>query len=418
MSGSRKELHETIHFSLLAGIALSLPFSVKINSILIIVGLLNWFIEGDLLSKIKGTIRDQILLFWILLFVLHMIGIFFSEDKPEAYAIIERRLSFLIFPLLLSQQLSAERIRTIALTFAMAVISGLVFCYFKASLFYFATSESSVFFYHQFSSGIGIHAVYLAAYAVFSIHILWHYTPWEEWLLRTVSLIAIGFLTASCFLLSSKMMLAVLLIGVLTRLFMSMAITIKKKVVLGTGFLMLLISGILFLPNLKQRFDFELRTELRTIKPYELPDETNLTGTSFRLLVWKHSIEIIKQEKAWLYGVGIGDFQELLNKRYAATGMYMGNPETNDVGYKNYNPHNQYIELLLSVGIIGLMPFIFIIFYLFNRFLKYRNMLLLQLTLMLVFFSLSESVLATNKGIVFFMFFICLFNREPKPSNN
>jgi O-antigen ligase len=412
MNNYKDQLHNRIHFILLALIAFTMTFSVKVTSLLIGLCLLHWFIEGGLLNKVRRTLRDRISLLFILLFVMHLLSILVSENRTEAFAIVERKLSLLIFPFMLCKTISAKQIRKIALVFSAAVTTGLLICYLNAFIQYFQTPDTGVFYYHQFSSAIGIHAVYLEAYAVFSIHLLWCFLVIELPQFRRIAIIIIIFLVVSCFLLSSKMMMFVLLAGAMTTLFQTELISLKKKTIIGLSILIVFSSGILLLPNLKHRFDLELATQWQTVGLNELPHDAQLTGTSFRLIVWKLSIDILHKQNAWLSGVGIGDFQNLLNRRYSEAGMYMGYPASKDHGYKNYNPHNQYIELLLSIGVIGLLLFILLIYNLFGRAIRNKNLLLIQLSLILMLFSLTESVLSTNKGIIFFLFFICLLNQD------
>ena len=65
---SRAEVHKKIHYLLLIGIAISMPFPLKLSSLLIILCALNWLIEGNLYNKIKNTFNDRInlihLTFW------------------------------------------------------------------------------------------------------------------------------------------------------------------------------------------------------------------------------------------------------------------------------------------------------------------------------------------------------------------
>ena len=138
--------------------------------------------------------------------------------------------------------------------------------------------------------------------------------------------------------------------------------------------------------------------------------DTPFTGTSLRLVFWRFSNEIINENNGWLMGAHTGDFQDLLNEKYKRNGIYTGNPELKDTGYLGYGPHNQYIEVLLSLGITGLVVFIMmLIFYLKNAWVT-NNYLGLQCICLFLFFFITESVLSVNKGIVVFVFFTLLLN--------
>ena len=137
--------------------------------------------------------------------------------------------------------------------------------------------------------------------------------------------------------------------------------------------------------------------------------DTPFTGTSLRLVFWRFSNEIINENNGWVMGVHTGDFQDLLNEKYKRTGIYTGNPELKDTGYLGYGPHNQYIEVLLSLGFIGLTLFLILLILYVKKAWLTSNYPGLQCICLFLFFFITESVLSVNKGIVVFVFFTLLF---------
>jgi O-antigen ligase len=103
-----------------------------------------------------------------------------------------------------------------------------------------------------------------------------------------------------------------------------------------------------------------------------------------------------------------------LNKKYIETNLYTGNPELHDTGYLGYGPHNQYIEVLFSMGIIALALFIYILFWYLKEVIRSRNYLGIQVMVLFILFFFTESALSVNKGIVPFVFFTVLFLGLPK----
>ena len=116
-------------------------------------------------------------------------------------------------------------------------------------------------------------------------------------------------------------------------------------------------------------------------------------------------------------GVGTGDFQDLMNEKYKKTGVYTGNVALKDTGYLGYGPHNEYVEIVLSLGIIGLFLLLYTLFYYAKMALLANNYLALQLLVLFVLFFITESALSTQKGIVPFVFFSVLFVRQKHLSN-
>ena len=87
-------------------------------------------------------------------------------------------------------------------------------------------------------------------------------------------------------------------------------------------------------------------------------------GVQMREKLWKSSYEVFNEHK--LFGVGSGDFKDELIKTY----------KKNDyrIQYRfEMNSHNQYLSLLVSNGLIGVLLFLFYLFYPAINFIQYHN---------------------------------------------
>jgi O-antigen ligase len=186
-------------------------------------------------------------------------------------------------------------------------------------------------------------------------------------------------------------------------------IGVKKRIFLVGFLLAAALGGItLSIPATRERVLHEFTTDFGVLEQNHFTYATRFTGLSLRLLIWKHCLAALDERNAWWWGIGSGDVQHLLDERYKKVGMYTGNPAFGDRGYLGYGPHSQFVELLLATGIFSLLLFLGIVGLQFHRCLAERNYLLLQLLLIFVFFCISESVLGSNKGIVFYCFFSLL----------
>ncbi len=402
------ELHKKIHYILLCAIVATVSFSIKLNSFLIILCAINWVIEGNLVSKIKPVFTNKINFCWIIFFILHIISYFISTNQQEAGAILERRLAMAAFPFLVFGSVTPYQLKNIGYAFVIGVISALVFCYIKAFQHFVIDHQLNNFFYHQLTSAIKMNAVYMSAYVVFAIHILLFYINWKKQ--KIIAIALFSFLLFSCFMLSSKMMFLVLFLGLTVKAFHSGWIKNKIRLLLiliTTTFV--IVTTIALTPQIRDRFLLELTSDFSILQNEHYTYDTPFTGTSLRLRIWKFCIEILNEQNTWLSGVGTGDFQDLLNQKYTSTGIYIGNPKLHDTGYLGYGPHNEYIEILFSLGVPALLFFVFILTLLWKYAIKSNHYLLIQLLLICTLFFVTESVLSTNKGVIFFMFFTLLF---------
>jgi O-antigen ligase len=347
-----------------------------------------------------------VILLW-LLFLLYVISGFLSKNQHEGFAIIERKASFIILPLLIfGFPISMPEIKKICELFVLGVLLAFTICLGYA--FYqvvFNSRELELFFYQKLTTVLNMNAVYMSSYCIIALHIALCFSKEHN---KVLVAIVSASLIIFCILLNSKMMLMCLSLGLIIFAFKKLS---RLKALLASS---IILASIFFIgvgvPKVKERITLEVNSNMSVVKQGKFRYDTPFTGTSLRLVFWRFSNEIINENNGWLMGVHTGDFQDLLNEKYKRTGIYTGNPELRDTGYLGYGPHNQYIEVLLSLGITGLVVFIMmLIFYLKNAWVT-NNYLGLQCICLFLFFFITESVLSVNKGIVVFVFFTLLFN--------
>ena len=124
-----------------------------------------------------------------------------------------------------------------------------------------------------------------------------------------------------------------------------------------------------------------------------------------RLIIWKSALKIT--ERNLLLGVGIGDVRSELMKEY----KQIGNQE---IIKKNYNVHNQFLEVLLENGLIGLVIFLVILGYMLFIAMRYNNVLYFLFLITSIIFFLFETVLYRFPGMSFFALFSFLMIYIPK----
>jgi hypothetical protein len=175
-------------------------------------------------------------------------------------------------------------------------------------------------------------------------------------------------------------------------------LTAKKnyKPILAGSFLIFTLAGILFLKN---------AVDTKTSRDWKL------NNISVRANYGVEAFRIIKKHP--LFGVGIGDKKYKLierdttlgDKRYVEFGL---NTKPDDV----FNPHNQFLDFWIDAGII---PVICLLLFFINQFakvLRYKNILYLGLLYCFCLFCFTDMAMMVQRGQIFFLFFICLFENE------
>lgn len=145
-----------------------------------------------------------------------------------------------------------------------------------------------------------------------------------------------------------------------------------------------------------------LRYNIEFIKKDTYSELTVFTGVTMRLTFWKFIIEILNERDKWITGLSIGDAQDALTKKTIEKGLYGGNKEQGWTDYTSYNAHNQFVQYLLMMGVIGVLYFLVLLGAIFWRAIVFRDMILFLTMVLFVLFCFTESVLAVNKGLIFF----------------
>jgi O-antigen ligase len=115
-----------------------------------------------------------------------------------------------------------------------------------------------------------------------------------------------------------------------------------------------------------------------------------------RMEIWKSAFRVF--EKNPVFGVGIGDYYEAMDKEFKQAGFTTGY-------YKNFNAHNQYLEILCISGIAGFLLFSTIFVLMIAMAVKDRNILYGAFIMMMLIFFSFESMLSRLAGNSFFALF-------------
>jgi len=143
-----------------------------------------------------------------------------------------------------------------------------------------------------------------------------------------------------------------------------------------------------------------LVARLHSLK-YQLENYKNPNGHSFlqRLVYWENGWEIIKSN--WIFGVGAGDNQLVFDEQY---------DKVNSILYpeNRLRAHNQFLTILISLGIIGFVPFILFFISLIKTYYKEKSLFGIIILSVIIVTSLFEDTLETQLGVIYSGYFISL----------
>lgn len=133
-----------------------------------------------------------------------------------------------------------------------------------------------------------------------------------------------------------------------------------------------------------------------------------------RYVIWKCGFSYVKSpEHKLLIGDGFNQTQQNLNNCYIIS---MSKKER--VAYflkTRFNTHNQYLDLLLSKGFIGLAIFFYLIYCLIRK--NNKNINQLNILLVLVLFALIENLFHRQIGVYLFALILIVLNANKSEDN-
>ena len=287
---------------------------------------------------------------------------------------------------------------------------------------YSVTHDSSVLLYHPLVSIYSGHAVQFSILVFISLlYLLGEVTKRAIVFNKYVDLFLIAFFLVFLFLLSSKLVIAFFLVYFIYAMIKSvLSKSINAKfIIICCGSLLVFSLFIFSTQNrISNRFKEIIQTDFHFIKKENFSPGDYFNGLQFRLLQWQFVPSILNEKKAWLLGVSPGDAQNCLNQKYISKNMYIGTVARGDKGFIGYNTHNQFLESLLETGLIGSLLFLLICWSLVKMILERRKDDLSFVTILLLVYSVSESVFETQYSLFIFLFFPLFFYLSKSKGTN
>jgi O-antigen ligase len=398
----RKNVHRQAHYYLALLIAFCLPFA-RLTPIFISLLLLNWLVEGDFRNKFQYILKNKTTLLFISFFIIHLLGLLYTENMPSGLFDIQVKFSLIVFPVVLaSRPFNEVQVKNVFYVF----ITGGVLCSLimlsRALYTYIVFSENN-FFYQAFS--FLIHPSYLSMY--FCVAISWlllnllNNSKTDHRLSNVLKVIVVLFFSFIIVLLSSKMGLLTMIL--IYTCFMIYFIISRRKFLIGIVGLTLIIASVYslihFVPSVCARVNNAVIAMSRSST-----NQAESESTAVRMLIWSAANKVISEHL--IFGTGTGDAKDVLIKEYEKRGM-LGALE------HKLNTHNEFYQVFVSLGLIG---FIFLLLhFLYPLMVAFKNKNIIYILFLLIIFInfIPESMLETQAGVMFFAFFnsiLCFSN--------
>lgn len=315
-----------------AVMALALPLSTSALSIVAILILVVWIIEGGYREKLRVIVANPVAVAVLVYLALFVIGLLWTEELASGFDVLKKYWKLMLLPVFLTAgRWELRRVYAGSFLAGMAIAMTMTYLAWFGILHYGDVTTTHL------TRGT-FHVIYNPLLA-FAIYLLCHEVVWGRfrgplrWSLAGLA----GLMMFDMFITegrSGQMVFFVLLALLCFQIFRKRTL----RAVLIVTFLLpaIFTAGYHFSPVFQGRVDRACSEVLHS------KSNAN-TSVGLRLLFWQNSWEIIK-ENPWL-GVGTGDFQAA----YAEV-----NQRQSPRMVATDNPHNQYVLVLCQLGLLGL----------------------------------------------------------------
>lgn len=350
------------------------------------------------------------LVFYMLLYLLLILGLFYTINLDNGLSKIQTQVFFVLAPIILG----GRRFRFWEITFYIRMfVSGtllaVVICllnavrkvYLSGSVFtvdVFGKKHNN-FIYNEFSSFLDLHPSYFALYIglallllIFDSAKLLDGHKLSRIVKGCILIIALLLTSSKSGLIAFLMTFMIILANKSIRL--KLKISNYKYLVLA----ILVISLVVINSNLYERISKGIASFHESYESGQAINES----TSVRYHLWQLSLSTSKD--AFFLGHGTGSVYNALND-HCLEHYHFSTCEL----LRNKNSHNQYLNFLVSNGLLFVLIFVSALLIGIVRAVKGKNIYLL---LFLIFISLNlffESLLQRERGVIFFMLFLILF---------
>ena len=343
------------------------------------------------------------------IYLLTIIGTVYTKYDDEAFYEWERQLAMLLFPLIFIFNSFDFKKYKLQVLFGLSISCAitLLCLYIRAFMLIYdnnlpvSSIFNNAFVNHNFSAPIDMHATYFSMYiALAAVTMIYCWANAANRKQRVLFAVMFFILLAGLLQLSSRAVL--IAFAIIGNIIVPVTFFKKKRrlvfMIISGLFSLSVFYGLTRIDNFKTRFIADLKEDLT-----QAGINNNLLEP--RAMRWECGWELVKQSP--VYGHGSGSEIALLKEVYYERKLY--NSYLNEL-----NVHNQYLSMLIKMGIPGLLIFLLMLLSGFGMAFKTKDILFGSFLIIISIVSFSENILDANKGIFFFAFFFGLFYIDNK----
>ncbi|MCO5724233.1 O-antigen ligase family protein [Robiginitalea marina] len=396
-------------------IALGIPFSISIGNLFLFLGGAGLLFLTLKQSRYSFKISSPNIawLYPLSFFGMVLTSALFSGDVVRGMVQVDKHLVVALYGLIFMFCSPVGRdeyeFTLKAFTAGTFLVCGLLLL--AAIIKFIGSGDSEVFFFFEFGAFLDLHPVYIAINLVISsLYLIHEYSKKPRSKEQTLLFVGVQIIFVTGLLLcASKAVLVIFAIMATVEFFL--ALRKKSQKLIGVLIIGILLTGAFAIPQLHKRFSEGLHFDLEEFRPvsdlseakvFSNEEKANISDLEIRYLLWSIGLHHWDDDRVYLFGYGIGDVQHYLDYYY----MYYGLAPS---WFEGYNLHNQYLQYLITYGIVGFCLFIAYLLISYRNALITRNRLHLYFLILISGIFIFECLLSRNKGLAIFIFLNTIF---------
>lgn len=371
-----------------------LVFLIPFEQGIVPIGLVAFLVTNLFVHKWEERVelfkkRWQFIALFSSFYLLHAFGLLYSDNLGFGFFDLEVKLSMLLVPLVVlsSNVINRFTIIEILKTFIFGASISALYCFLNATFEFLRTEDYHVFYYKYLS--YYHHPGYYAMYLNFAISGLLILIFHSKDKVRAIYFVLLSFLMVSVYQLSSRTGIMFLVLAICYAFVYLIFPKIRWKKSLIALFITILLTVSFAYKSSYVASRFSSGSEA-------IATENKTSSLGVRLSMWKYSMDIVKEHP--ILGVGTGDVKDELKAKYVEKGLTRAIKN-------NYNAHNQFVQSLVALGGVGLLSLLLSLVVPLFFSLKKRNFLYPLFVVNLSINLMTESVLETQSGVVFYAVF-------------
>jgi len=397
-----------LDFYLLMALFFSIPLFPAITTILLIC----YFIfKVPQFSKgyFSTLSRRKPLSFFMVLYLILLLGIIYTIDLENGLFKVQTQVSLFLVPFFMGGGiLSVIQRNRLLLAYVFGVLFTILLCIVNLAYRILVTGklyvldsfsrEQPLFFYKELSRFLDLHPTYFSIYLGVGLFCLLSISFKNTQRGKVLKGILIGLFFVFLFLTSSKGgIFSFVLVFTSYLIFESW----EKKKSLNRKIVLALFLGTVIMIAINPLLLRRSSQLISSLNDKIFVGENLKESSNIRFNLWDLSLKTYKDSP--VLGYGTGSVYKILEDRCLKHYSF-STCET----IRLKNSHNQYLNFLVSNGVLALIPFVIALVLAFRTALKSKNRIFVLFMMFMALNFFFESILQRERGVVFFMLFVTM----------